>query len=102
TYLAPEGAVSPEGESHPPVSQAQRQEREPQSKESRFPAAGEEQTSKRKEIQNTAREIRTGPAVSMAADTQPEAGTRPTQGVPQGVGVPPQLTYLAPEGAVSP
>ena len=34
----------------------------------------------------------------MAADTQPEAGTRPTQGVPQGVGVPSQLTYLAPVG----
>ena len=98
TYLAPEGAVSPEGESHPPVSQAQRQEREPGPKGSRFPAAGEEQASKRKEIQTTAREIRTGPAASMAADTQPEAGTRPTQGMPQGVGVPSQLTYLAPVG----
>ena len=98
TYLAPEGAVFPEGESHPPVPQAQRQEREPQSKEGRFPAAGEEQASKRKEIQTTAREIRTGPAVSLSADTQPEAGTRPTQGMPQGVGVPSQLTYLAPVG----
>ncbi|MBM6976208.1 hypothetical protein, partial [Intestinimonas butyriciproducens] len=102
TYLAPEGAVFPEGESHPPVSQAQRREREPQSKESRFPAAGEEKAPRQKEIQITAREIRTGPAVSLSADTQPEAGTRPTQGVPQGVGVPSQLTYLAPEGAVSP
>ena len=98
TYLAPEGAVSPEGESHPPVSQAQRQEREPQSKESRFPAAGEEKAPRQKEIQTTAREIRTGPAVSMAADTQPEGGTRPTQGMPQGVGIPSQLTYLAPVG----
>ena len=98
TYLAPEGAVSPEGESRPPVSQAQRQEREPQSKESRFPAAGEEKAPRQKEIQTTAREIRTGPAASLLADTQPEAGTRPTQGVPQGVGVPSQLTYLAPVG----
>ncbi|HIY74029.1 MAG TPA: hypothetical protein H9826_08675, partial [Candidatus Intestinimonas merdavium] len=102
TYLAPEGAFFPEGESHPLIPQAQRQEREPQSKEGRFPAAGEEQASKRKEIQTTAREIRTGPAASMAADTQPEAGTRPTQGMPQGVGVPSQLTYLAPEGASAP
>ena len=98
TYLAPEGAVSPEGESHPPVSQAQRQEREPGPKGSRFPAAGEEKAPRQKEIQTTAREIRTGPAVSMAADTQPEAGTRPTQGMPQGVGIPSQLTYLAPVG----
>ena len=98
TYLAPEGAAPPAEESQPPVPQAQRREREPQSKGSRFPAAGEEQASKRKEIQTTAREIRTGPAVSLSADTQPEAGTRPTQGMPQGVGVPSQLTYLAPVG----
>ena len=98
TYLAPEEASAPEGKSRPLIPQAQRQEREPQSKEGRFPAAGEEQASKRKEIQTTAREIRTGPAVSLSADTQPEAGTRPTQGVPQGVGVPSQLTYLAPVG----
>ena len=98
TYLAPEEASAPEGKSRPPIPQAQRQEREPQSKEGRFPAAGEEQASKRKEIQTTAREIRTGPAVSLSADTQPEAGTRPTQGMPQGVGVPSQLTYLAPVG----
>ena len=102
TYLAPEGASAPEGKSRPPIPQAQRQEREAQSKEGRFPTAGEERASKRKEIQTTAREIRTGPAASMAADTQPEAGTRPTQGVPQGVGIPSQLTYLAPEGAASP
>ena len=98
TYLAPEGAVFPEGESHPPVSQAQRQEREPGPKGSQFPAAGEEKAPRQKEIQTTAREIRTGPAVSLLADTQPEAGTRPTQGMPQGVGVPSQLTYLAPVG----
>ena len=98
TYLATEGAAPPAEESHPPVSQAQRQEREPGPEESRFPAVGEEKAPRQKEIQTTAREIRTGPAASLLADTQPEAGTRPTQGMPQGVGIPSQLTYLAPVG----
>ena len=53
---------------------------------------------KRKDIQTMARKIRTGPVASIETESQPGEELRPVQGMPQGVGVPSQLTYLAPVG----